>query len=371
MYQPVNPTLAPHRRRYARWLPAIALLAASGLPAPAAAQPDRAASAAATAAASVDVARLDTVWLQPEREAPAVVVARNEAKLAAEASGVLLRWTADVGAQVDKGDLLAQIDPRDAELALQRARAALQAASARLELAQAQLSRARELVAQGFFSQEALAQRETEVALLRSERSSQQAQLALAQRQLDKTSLRAPFAGTIRQRLAQTGETVAPGSVLFVLTETGAAEVEATLSPADAAGLRRAEEPRFESPAGSFALQLLRISPLLSAPARTRTARLVFRDADGAPAPGSSGSLRWIERQPHLPPDLLVRRAGQLGVYVEERSGGITVARFVALPGAQEGRASAVPDTLGPTTRIVVRGQAGLRDGQPISSQPR
>ena len=84
--------------------------------------------AAVPARTSVGVARLDTVWIQPEREAPAHVIARNESKLSAEVSGTLLRWTADVGAQVARGQVLAQIDPRDAELAVQRAQAALDAA---------------------------------------------------------------------------------------------------------------------------------------------------------------------------------------------------------------------------------------------------
>ncbi|MDZ4357018.1 MAG: efflux RND transporter periplasmic adaptor subunit, partial [Variovorax sp.] len=170
---------------------------------------------------SVGVARLDTVWIQPEREAPASVIARNESKLSAEVSGTLLRWTADVGAQVARGQVLAQIDPRDAELAVQRAQAALDASQARLKLAQAQLQRSRDLVAQGFFSQEALAQRETEVTLVQTELSTSRAQLATAQRQLAKTTLRAPFAGSVKERLAQTGESVAPGSVLYVLSESG------------------------------------------------------------------------------------------------------------------------------------------------------
>lgn len=319
---------------------------------------------------TVTVAPLASVWLQPEREAPATVIARNESKLSAETSGVLLRWTHDVGALVKKGELLAQIDPRDAELAAQRARAALNASNARLQLAEAQLARARELVAQGFFSQDALAQRETEVALLQSEVSSNKAQLASAQRQLDKTSLRAPFAGSIKQRLAQTGEAVAPGSVLFIVSEIGADEVEATLSPADVAGLRRAAAPHLDTANGSFGLRVLRIAQTLNAPARTQTARLAFKQPEAAPPAGSSGSLRWVDRQPHLSPNLLVRRNGVLGIFVKQGSGNEAKARFLPLAAAQEGRASALPDSLGAETLIVVQGQAGLQDGQAINAQP-
>lgn len=329
-------------------------------------------AAAAPARPGVGVARLDAVWIRPERDAPASVIARNESKLSAEVSGTLLRWTADVGAQVARGQVLAQIDPRDAELAVQRAQAALDASQARLKLAQAQLQRSRDLVAQGFFSQEALGQRETEVALVQTEISAGRAQIATAQRQLAKTTLRAPFAGSVKERLAQTGESVAPGSVLYVLSESGAAELQAILSPADVPGLRAASELRFEAAGQQVPVQLLRVGSTLSAPARTQTARLAFTPpvAGTAPPAGTSGTLRWRESRPHLPPALMVRRNGALGVFVQQGSGAQSTARFVAVPGAQEGRASALPATLGADTPVVVSGQAALQNGAAIDVRP-
>ena len=210
--------------RSATWS-AIALSLALGMHSAWAQTTAAAPVASSPARASVGVARLDSVWVQPEREAPASVVARNVSRLSAETAGTLLRWTADVGAAVKRGEVLAQIDPRDAELSVQRAQAALDASNARLKLAQAQLQRSRDLVAQGFYSQEALAQRETEVALLQTEASANRAQLATAQRQLGKTTLRAPFDASVTERLAQTGEAVASGSALYVLTDSGPAEL--------------------------------------------------------------------------------------------------------------------------------------------------
>jgi len=353
----------------------VAALLCGGLSLPGWAQ--QAPGAAAQAATvptrtSVGVARLDTVWIQPEREAPASVIARNESRLSAEVSGTLLRWTADVGAQVARGQVLVQIDPRDAELAVQRAQAALDATQARLKLAQAQLQRSRDLVAQGFFSQEALAQRETEVTLVQTEVSASRAQLATAQRQLAKTTLRAPFAGSVKERLAQTGEAVAPGSVLYVLSESGAAELQATLSPADVPGLRAGSELRFVASGETVPVKLLRVGSTLSAPARTQMARLAFdtTDASAAPPAGTSGTLRWRESRPHLPPALMVRRNGGLGVFVQQGSGAQATARFVAISGAQEGRASALPAALGAETIVVVNGQAALQQGAAIEVKP-
>ncbi|TDQ45365.1 efflux RND transporter periplasmic adaptor subunit [Tepidicella xavieri] len=309
----------------------------------------------------IETARLDTVWQLPQRSAPAQVMARNESRLAAEVGGTVTRWTADVGASVTRGALLVQIDPQDYELAVQRAEAGLQAAQARLRLGEAQLARARELVTQGFFSQEALAQRETEVALQRADLAAAESQLASARRQLARTSIRAPFAGTVVQRMAQLGEAVAPGAPLFVLAETGAAEVQASVTPADIGGLRRASAVHFQ-PQGQdrrHALKLLRVTGTVQAGSRTQTVRLGFEGPAALP-PGTSGLLWWEDPTPHVPASLVVKRGNRLGVFVREGR----TARFVALPDAQEGRA--VPIALPGETLIVVRGQAALNDGQSI-----
>ncbi len=317
--------------------------------------------ATAAAPAKVQTSRLDAVWVKPVRTAPAQVVARNESRLAAEVSGPLVRWTADVGATVKSGEVLAQIDPTDLDLALQRAQAARDAAQARLTLAQAQLQRARELVAQGFFSQEALAQRQTEVALLQAERDSAQAQWQTARRQRDKATVRAPFAGAVVQRLAQTGEMVVPGTVLFVLAQTAQAEVSAQLTPAELTGLRATPQAQFEPDDGTAALpvRLLRATPTLQGTSRTQTARLGFAGAQSAA--GSSGVLRWTDPAPHVPVGLMVKRGTAVGIFVQDAGR----ARFVPLPGAQEGRAA--PVTLPGDTVVVVQGQASLRDGQTLN----
>lgn len=322
---------------------------------------------APSAAVVVETVRLDAGQVFPVREAPARVRARNVSRLSAEVSGTLQQWTADVGASVKRGQVLARIDPRDQELGLQRARAALDASQARLQLAQAQMQRARELTAQGFFSPEALAQRETEVALIRAETDANRAQLATAQRQLDKTVLRAPFDADVTERHAQTGEAVAPGSLLYVLAERGAVELDATLDPLDAASLPRARSLRFEAEGQTHPVRLLRIGGTVSEPARTRTARLAFEQVPDAPPAGAAGQLRWEDGRAHLPPQWLVRRNGSLGVFVIGNSGGSTTAQFRALPGAQEGRVVPVPADWPGTTRVVVRGQAALQNGQAVT----
>jgi len=311
----------------------------------------------------IETAPLGEVVIHPQRELAASVIARNESRLSAEVSGVVLRWAAEAGSKVKKGQVLVEIDPVDFRLAVAQAQAALDAALARLRQAEQQFKRAQELVAQGFFSQEALLQRETEVALKRSDLASNRAQLAGAQRQLAKATLRAPFAGSVVERLAQTGEAVAPGTVLYLLEATAPSEVSASIAPADVAGLRRASDLVFETRGKTYPLRLLRVGSTVSAPARTQEVRLAFTAGEGTQVPvpvGSDGRLLWSDPPTSLPAPLLVRRGDAIGVFVAQGK----VARFVALPGAQEGRATAV--ALSAETRVVVRGQATLQDGAAI-----
>jgi len=302
----------------------------------------------------------------PERDAPAQVVARNESKVAAEQAGIVSSWSADVGEPVRRDQLIAQLDPRDAELGVLRAQAALDAATAREQLSASQLRRARELVAQGFFSQEALTQRETENAVLRAEINAAQASLATARRQLEKTRILAPFDGVIRERLAQRGESVAPGTVLFVISERGANELSATINPAEADGLAGSGSIRFIALGREHPVRLLRIASTVNNTARTQVARLAFADGASAPPAGLSGTLQWRDARPHVPASLPVRRRGELGLFVIDTQPGQSTgtARFVPLPGAQEARVN--PVSMPPETLVVTEGQMSLREGDRV-----
>lgn len=339
---------------------------ASAQPASAPQSAAAAASAVASQVAAVQTRRWADAALRPERDAAASVVPRNESKIAAEVGGRLLRWTVDVGATVPRGALLAEIDATDLRLARDRARAALQTVEARRGFAEAQLKRARDLVAQGFFSAEAVNQRETELRLADTELASARSQLALAERQLAYTRITAPFAATVKQRLAQAGEVVAPGTPLYVLVERGGAEVSAALAPADAHSLRAARGWTFVDVQGRHALRLARVAGTVTVPARTVEVRLAFTGAEAVP--GSQGRLLWQDPRPHVGPELVVRRSlggrSQLGVFVVE--GGH--ARFVELPAAEEGRA-AIAD-LPAEAQLVVQGHAALSPGQAVQASP-
>ena len=314
--------------------------------------------ATAPAKPAYRLAPLAEAAIYPQRNAPAAVVGKNEAKLSAEVAATILALPVDVGQRVKKGDVVARLDPRDASLALERAEAGLAQAQARHAQARAQAERARALKERNFFSAEALTLRETELAAATADLRAATALRDTARHGLAKHTLRAPFAAVVRARSGQVGELAAPGTVLLTLVDASELELAAQLQPREAESLAMAREPVFEAGGQSHALRLLRVSPALNRESRSIEARFTFVAAP--PPAGTEGRLLWRETQAYVPADLLVRRNDRYGVFVSAEG----KARFHALDDVQEGRPAAID--LPPETKIVTQGRHALQEGMTL-----
>ncbi len=308
------------------------------------------------------------VGIRPVREvalpyrgtAPAGVIAPNDSRIAAEVTAKVARVHAEVGGMVKAGQLLLELDATDYRLALAQAEAQVTAARARVALAEQRLRQALSLRKKQFVSDDAVLELQTGVQATEADLDVAQAQRAVAARNVEKCRILAPFAGVVLERQAQIGAMATPGITLLRLVDLASPEIEAQIQVAQADELPKATEIVFESQAKTYPARLLRLSPVVDVAARTRVARLAFTDS-AAPA-GSSGALRWHAPGVSLPPELLVKRDQTLGAFVIENGH----ARFVPTPTAQEGRPFAV--ALPPETPVVVRGQQGLTDGQPVTA---
>ena len=324
-------------------------------------QAQTAPNAARPARAMIQTEAVSELALYPLREASAVVVALNQAKVSSEITGVIVQIAAEPGQTVARGAELVQIDPTDYRLNVERAQANLGSSRARLAQAESQLRRARELQAQNFISPEVVTQRETEKAVIEAELKVSENTLAQARRALSKTSLRAPFSAVVLSREASVGEWANPGTPLLTLVESAPPQVSAALTAADVASYEAAREYRFESQGRTWALKKLRVAAAVNPGTRTREARLGFADTDAA-LPGSEGRLVWRDARMHLPPSVIATR----GVGANLRYGVVVAdqgkARFVLIAGVQEGRPVLLPSELQAAV-IVTRGQNTLEEG--------
>ena len=147
-------------------------------------------------------------------------------RVMAQRDGVLSAVDAQEGDQVKAGQVLAQIDPRGAQLELagmkaqvEQARAQLAELEVKLREAQRRAPRLAEAAKAGAASGDAADEARNEAASLRAQRAAAKAALDLAQQhvaqaqfEIEARTLRAPIAGTVVRRSAQVGQSVSTQS---------------------------------------------------------------------------------------------------------------------------------------------------------------
>jgi membrane fusion protein, multidrug efflux system len=142
----------------------------------------------------------------------------NKVDLVARVQGFLEKVGYKDGAEVKKGDVLFQIDKKDYEISLQIAEATQQQQEALLMQADADLKRKQDLVKTAAVSvaqlDESRAKRDsTEAALLQAK-----GQVEQAKRNLEYTTITAPFDGAVSARLVDPGAFVGSGSPTTLAT---------------------------------------------------------------------------------------------------------------------------------------------------------
>lgn len=168
-------------------------------------------------------------------DATGYVVARRMATVSAKVTGKVREILIEEGQHVEEGQVLARLDPIDADA--QRALSAAQLAAAQsqvggvqaqLKEAEASANRLQALVRQQLVSRaqydQAIASRDALRAQLQTaQRNAQVARdaLAIADNGVDNTIVRAPFAGVVIAKAAQPGEIVSPLSAGGGFTRTG------------------------------------------------------------------------------------------------------------------------------------------------------
>ncbi len=156
---------------------------------------------------------------------PGLASARRESRMGFETGGLVAQVGVDVGDQVAKGDVLAQLDARSLNAQINAADASVKEAQAALKLALSTEGRQAELVAKGHVSAQRLeeAQANASVAEARVEAARAQANLLRVRRDL--TRLVAPFDAVVMARFLDEGAIAAPGAPLLELAERQAVEI--------------------------------------------------------------------------------------------------------------------------------------------------
>jgi RND family efflux transporter MFP subunit len=145
------------------------------------------------------------------------ISAENEASLAFRIGGRIIERSANVGDRVEPDQVLAKLDPQNELNALRSAQAALSAAEGRLVETSNAFDRQKTLLPQGFTTQALFDQAQQALRTAQSQVDNAEAQLQIAKDRVGYTQLKAGVAGSITARMAEAGEVVQPGQMVFQL----------------------------------------------------------------------------------------------------------------------------------------------------------
>ncbi|MCX8506349.1 MAG: efflux RND transporter periplasmic adaptor subunit [Alphaproteobacteria bacterium] len=162
--------------------------------------------------------------------APGNLVAANTVTVRSRVDGQLTRILFNEGQVVQKNQVLAHIDPRPFDAALQQSVANLHNSEAQLVKAKADLVRSRDLAKEGFISKQTLEAAELAVTQLEATRELNQAAIAAAKTQRDYADIRAPISGRTGVRQIDEGNIIRAGDALGLVMITQAQPIVAVFS---------------------------------------------------------------------------------------------------------------------------------------------
>ena len=209
------------------------------------------------------------------------VRARYESDLAFRIGGKIVERRVDVGAVVKPGQLLARLDPADAGLNAEAARAQLAAAENEFAYARAEVLRYRDLVAKNFVSRSVLDAKETAFRSATARVEQARAQASVAGRQAGYTSLLADQPGVITAVGAEVGQVVKDSAVVMKLARDGEREVLIAVPESRIGELKKAgrvEVRLWTQPDVALAGRVREIAPSADAATRTYAVRVSIVD---------------------------------------------------------------------------------------------
>lgn len=302
---------------------------------------------------------LNEVLITRNLSANAKVTAVNASMISNEVSSIVDNFYFDIGDEVKQDELLVSLDSSDYKLQYELAKTTSEATAARLKQAELRLTRAKELVQSNHISTDELLARETDVAVFRADSKRLKLSEKIAKRSLDKTQIKAPFSGIITERFVQKGELINKGTPVMKLIDNQNIQIIAQVPEKTAQLLQNADRMMFVSQHKETPVELIKLSQIIDQKTSLQTARLKPLHTVKV---GQVGKLVWELKEQMLSADLVIKRNGQLGVFVVENK----KAKFVSLPQAQEGRPVAIENPTSLNWQVIVGGRDRLQDGQAI-----
>ncbi len=363
----------------------------------------------AGAPVKVSVAKVVARSVPPRLDVTGTLDPDERSELAAETAGNVRAVLVDLGSRVKKGDVLVELDGREASMRLDAANATASSQRARLglkgggkfdvdtvsdvkaakdaaDLAQSEHERAKALFESGAIAKSQLDQATTakdraaaayEIARNTAEQSfagllASQSQAGLSSKSLDDTKIKAPFDGSIVERRIAPGELANMGRVVVVIVRDDPLRLKFDIPEADAGAIAVGDAVTLTVaafPDRRFTGAVKNIGASVRVQTRTLPIEALVPNGDHALKPGffarAQVSLSGTPRRVLMVPKAAVVPAGT-GSRVFVRQADRVVERLV-VPGRVDGELVEVSGRIEEGEEVAVDGAAALSDGAAIT----
>ena len=255
------------------------------------------------------------------------VEASNTVLVRSRVDGQIIRIAFSEGQVVQKGDLLAEIDPRPYQAALEQAQAKKSQDQANVANASRDLERYQSLAKSDYATRQQLDTQSAQVAQLTAQIAADQAAVDNAQTQLDYATIRAPLTGRVGFRLTDQGNIVnasstsgiveiaqlTPISVIFTEPENSLPQLQAGLKAGGVPVTAYSSDGKTKLEDGS----LDTLNNTVDASSGTIRIKALFENGENKLWPGLSVTTRTtvtVRKDVVIVPDTAVQR-GERGFY--------------------------------------------------------
>jgi membrane fusion protein, multidrug efflux system len=340
---------------------------------------DQALNAAAVAAAkrTVTVVEPTQTSSAPDLVLPGNLQANQQTSIYARVDGYIARWYVDIGAHVEQGQVLADIDAPQIDANLRMAQAQLELAEANLKLAQTNSVRSQQLFQNHVNSQQELDTVLATEQVQKATRDNAAASLKSAQDMKAFEQIRAPFAGTITARFIDVGSLVTSGSVttvhtLFDLAQSDPVRVLVHVPQADISSVRPGTPAAItvdEYPNETFDGKIARDAGAFDPTSRTLLLEIDVPNPDGRLFAGMYAHARFSLPSPTtallIPDNAILIDATGSRIVVIDSSNKIRI-KSVKL-GRDFGTKTEILSGLDAQDRVVQNPADDLHEGMPVS----
>ncbi|MGY4223176.1 RND family efflux transporter MFP subunit [Bradyrhizobium sp. USDA 4503] len=302
------------------------------------------------------------------------IQARFRADLSFRVSGRVVARTVDVGAHVNKGDVLARLDPAEQQADVDAATAAVASAEAQLRVAKATFERQKALIASGFTTRTVYDQAQEGLRTAEGVLEAAKAQLGTSKDALGYAALRAEADGVITARNLEVGQVVPAAQPVFSLAQDG--ERDAVFEVYESVFLGETDSRRItlalvSDPAVTATGEVREISPAIDAKSSTIRVKVSIDNPPAAMTLGSAvaGTVKTkAQKDITLPWSALMAAGRRPAVWTVDPKTKTASLKSVTV-GAYEAGQVLIKAGLEPGERVVVDGGKLLSVGQSVTEE--